>query len=119
MAIYLKNNGVWKSVKVPFIKNKGVWKTAFVSYKKYKGVWKPVYSGDYTYEINVDRNRCTTDTYCTECVDACFLGIFYQDDPYEPPYIHESLLKECNGCMACVERCPEKAITLTKKFVYT
>lgn len=66
----------------------------------------PVYeSEELGIEIEIDHDKCVG---AAVCVDVCPTAVFElnDDDKAEAP-----LVDECIECCACVENCPEMAIT--------
>jgi len=81
-------------------------------------------------EVTIDRNKCNYSQYdptgCKKCLQICPVGVF-NTRPMEkrdfsiPPkervdptlwIILCTWADWCNGCRACVDECPKKAITI-------
>lgn len=77
--------------------------------------------------INIDYTKCgekgnTDPRECGICLRVCDPAVFLmhqplgvEQDPYDPQLwrITAVWLSLCTRCMKCVEKCPEKAITVS------
>jgi len=60
------------------------------------------------YKVTVDNGKCNGDGIC---VDTCPVSVFEMQNGKAVPVN----MSECISCEACVEGCPEKAITVTEE----
>ena len=76
-------------------------------------------------EIKIASKKCTTPFDCKGCLEACPQSVFFvqaikvekgrETDPREPGTykLNPMFRDKCTGCMACIDICPEDAITIT------
>ena len=57
-------------------------------------------------KITIDLDKCNGDGIC---VDVCPSGVYELDDKGKSKAVNPD---ECIECLACVDQCPENAITI-------
>ena len=70
-------------------------------------------------KIKIDNNKCKNPDKCIKCVLVCPAKVFAlkpkreKESPYTKGVEIKAVFKDtCNGCMECVEICPEKCISI-------
>lgn len=70
-------------------------------------------------KVRIDNTKCKNPDKCMRCVQICSAKVFVLTPIIEGKSAYENyveikvLFKDmCNGCMKCVELCPEKCINI-------
>lgn len=69
-------------------------------------------------KIKIEKNKCKNPDKCMKCVKTCPANIFVlkpmrtkKRRDYAKKWEIKALFKDmCNGCMECIEICPEQCI---------